>query len=101
MATLSGGTVFSKIDLASAYQQVLLDDESKHLLTIKTHRAFLGLVNYYGHFLPNHSTVAASLYRLLRDNIPREWKQSEQRAFEKRKDLLTNKRVLVHYAGTL
>ncbi|XP_060759945.1 uncharacterized protein K02A2.6-like [Neoarius graeffei] len=38
MATLSGGTVFSKIDLASAYQQVPLDDESKKLLTINTHR---------------------------------------------------------------
>lgn len=55
----------------------------------------LGLVNYYGRFLPNQSIVAVPLYRLLRDNVP--WKQSEQRAFEKCKDLLTNNRVMVHY----
>lgn len=29
LATLSGGKLFSKIDLASAYQQVLLDEDSK------------------------------------------------------------------------
>lgn len=215
MATLSGGTMFSKIDLASAYQQVLLEDESKELLTINTHRglfvynrlpfgvssapsifqrimenlmrdldvivylddllvtgkteqehlqrlqavlkrlqenglrvkkskcefgksqieylgfvlnsqglhpspdkvdavknapvptcvkelkAFLGLVNYYGRFLPNQSTMAAPLYRLLRDNVPWEWKQSEQEAFEKCKDLLTNEKVLIHYDPSL
>nr|XP_055073117.1 uncharacterized protein K02A2.6-like [Misgurnus anguillicaudatus] len=215
MATLSGGTVFSKIDLASAYQQVLVEDECKLLLTINTHRglfvynrlpfgvssapsifqrimenimkdldvvvylddllvtgrteqehllrlqavlkrlqenglrvkkskcefgkkqieylgfvldskglhpspdkvtaikdapaptcvkelrAFLGLVNYYGRFLPNQSTMAAPLYRLLRDNVTWEWKQSEQSAFEKCKDLLTDESVLVHYDPSL
>ena len=29
-ATLSGGTSFSKLDLSQAYQQLVLDDESKH-----------------------------------------------------------------------
>lgn len=38
MATLCGGTMFSKIDLDSAYQQVLLDDESKQLVTINSQR---------------------------------------------------------------
>lgn len=36
--TLSAGTVFSQINLVSAYQQVLLDDESKKLLTINIRR---------------------------------------------------------------
>lgn len=211
MATLSGGTVFSKIDLASAYQQVLLDDESKQPLTINTHRglyvynrlafgvssapsifqrimenimrdlgvvvylddllvtgkteqehleklhkvlqrlqdsglrvkkgkcefgkkqieylghilnsegiypspakvkaikeapaptcvrelrAFLGLVNYYGKFLPNQSTLLAPLYRLLRSQVPWEWKGREQKAFDKCKESLTSDKVLVHY----
>lgn len=38
LATLSGGKVFSKVDLASAYQQVLLDEDSKKYTTINTHR---------------------------------------------------------------
>lgn len=37
-ASLSGGTVFSKLDLAHAYQQVLLDDSSKELVAINTHK---------------------------------------------------------------
>lgn len=35
---LQGGQTFSKIDLAHAYQQVLLSDESKMLTTISTHK---------------------------------------------------------------
>lgn len=42
-ASLSGGTVFSKLDLAHAYQQVPLDEESKKLTTINTHK---GLFQY-------------------------------------------------------
>lgn len=39
LATLIGRKVFSKIDLASACQQVLLDHASKKYTTINTHRA--------------------------------------------------------------
>ena len=35
-ASLSGGKLFSKVDLASAYQQILLDEESKEYTTINT-----------------------------------------------------------------
>lgn len=37
-STLTGGKFFSKIDLADAYLQVMVEDDSKHLLTINTHR---------------------------------------------------------------
>ena len=36
--SLSGGKIFSKVDLASAYLQILLDEESKEYTTINTHR---------------------------------------------------------------
>ncbi|XP_019711498.1 uncharacterized protein K02A2.6-like [Hippocampus comes] len=38
LATLCGGKIFSKIDLAAAYQQILLDDDSKKFTTINTHK---------------------------------------------------------------
>ena len=38
LATLAGGEKFSKIDLSQAYQQIELDEESKELLTVNTHR---------------------------------------------------------------
>ncbi|XP_039887198.1 uncharacterized protein K02A2.6-like [Simochromis diagramma] len=42
-ATLSGGKQFSKLDMSHAYQQILLDDESKKYVTVNTSR---GLFTY-------------------------------------------------------
>jgi transposase InsO family protein len=38
LAALCGGKKFTKLDLSQAYQQLELDDQSKELLTISTHR---------------------------------------------------------------
>ena len=43
LASLAGGETFTKLDLAHAYQQLLLDDESSKLATVNTHR---GLFRY-------------------------------------------------------
>ena len=37
-AMLSGGEKFTKLDLRNAYQQLLLDEESRKVLTVNTHR---------------------------------------------------------------
>ena len=37
-ATLAGGQKFTKLDLSQAYQQMLLDGESRECLTINTHK---------------------------------------------------------------
>ena len=37
-SSLSGGKLFSKVDLASAYQQILLEEHSKEYTTINTHK---------------------------------------------------------------
>lgn len=42
-ATLAGGTVFSSLDLSDAYLQITVHPDSRHLLTINTHR---GLFRY-------------------------------------------------------
>lgn len=39
MSKLETGRVFSKIDLAHAYQQLELDEQSKPLTTITTHKS--------------------------------------------------------------
>lgn len=43
MASLTGGKQFTKLDLTSAYQQMLLDSESAKLVTINIHQ---GLYEY-------------------------------------------------------
>lgn len=43
LSKLGGGKIFSKLDLAHAYQQIELDEKSKNLTTITTHK---GLYRY-------------------------------------------------------
>ena len=57
-ASLSGGKKFSKLDLAHAYQQVPLDEESKNLVAINTHK---GLYRY--HRLP-FGVLSAPLFSI-------------------------------------
>ena len=63
-------------------------------------RSFLGLINYYGKFLPQLSTVLAPLYRLLRKDERWSWKAEQIKAFKKAKSLLQEAPVLVHYDNT-
>ena len=55
----------------------------------------LGMVNYYGKFLPNLSTTLASLYRL---QTPWQWSDEQQQAFDEVKKLLQSPN-LVHFDG--
>ncbi len=54
--------------------------------TVKELRAFLGLVNCYGLFVPHQSTVLAPLYRLLKEQVVWQWGKKEQVAFDKCKN---------------
>ena len=63
-ATLSGGKVFSKIDLSQAYQQMQLDDCSKELVTVNTH---CGLYRY--NRLPFGVASAPALFQRAMDTV--------------------------------
>ena len=54
-------------------------------------KPFLGLVNYYGKFIPNLSTILAPLLILL-------WRAGQKKASEACKEALASADVLVHYA---
>ncbi|XP_044760766.1 uncharacterized protein LOC123318216 [Coccinella septempunctata] len=60
-------------------------------------KSFLGLVNYYGKFVPNLSSILHPLYNLLRDRVQWRWSANCERAFRKIKEILTSADVLVHY----
>ena len=64
-------------------------------------RSFLGLVNYYGKFLPDLATILAPLYQLLQKQKKWTWGNSQERAFEMVKHLLKSSRVLVHFDDKL
>ena len=44
LASVAGGTVFSTLDLAHAYQQVMLDEESQRKVRITTHKGLYRVV---------------------------------------------------------
>ena len=64
-------------------------------------RSFLGLVNYYGNFLPDLATTLSPLYSLLQKQKRWTWGQRQKDAFKSVKDLLMSSRVLVHFDDSL
>lgn len=60
-------------------------------------KSFLGLVNYYGKFVPSLSTLLAPLHRLLQKKTSWSWGAAQQEAFDQVKGILASDRVLAHY----
>ena len=65
-ATLAGGKRFTKLDLSHAYNQLILDEESRPYLTINTHR---GLYQY--NRLPFGVASAPAVFQKTMDTILR------------------------------
>ena len=63
-ALLSRGKSFSKLDLAHAYQQIPLDEESKEYTTINTHKGL-----YWYNHLPFGVASALSMFQWTIENI--------------------------------
>ncbi|KMQ86294.1 rna-directed dna polymerase reverse transcriptase and integrase domain containing [Lasius niger] len=64
---------------------------------IKEVRSFLGLVNYYGKFVPDLHKLKAPFEALLKKDVPFNWTSTQQNAFEKTKCILTGPLLLAHY----
>lgn len=60
-------------------------------------RSFLGMINYYGRFIKNLSTILAPLQVLLQKETTYKWLQNCERAFQLAKKEFQNDTVLVHY----
>ncbi len=60
-------------------------------------RALLGIVNYYGKFLPNLSSQLEPLHGLLQKRSKWSWGPRQREAFQAAKDALQTNTVLVHY----
>ena len=64
-------------------------------------KSFLGLLNYYGKFIPNLATLIHPLNHLLREDVKWKWTAECAKAFAEAKQVLTSSKVLVHYDPTL
>lgn len=93
------------------YMGHLLDKEGIHPTDEKTRsvleaptpknvselKSYLGLLNYYGAFLPNLSSVVHPLYQLLRKDTKWVWSKACEQAFQASKKLLTSNKLLTFY----
>ena len=60
-------------------------------------KSFLGMLNFYGKFIPNLSSILEPLHRLLRKEVVWKWEVEKQQAFDKAKNQLQSSDVPVHY----
>ena len=60
-------------------------------------KSFLGMINFYGKFLPNLSSTLEPLHKLLRKGARWTWGTRQQEAYVAAKTLLQSSQVLVHY----
>ena len=64
-------------------------------------RSFLGLLNYYGRFIPNLASLLHPLNELLCQGTSWTWTKECREAFESAKQKIVAPNVLVHYDSTL
>ena len=64
-------------------------------------RSFLGLINYYGKFIPNLATILRPLNVLLQVNKVWKWSPECAKAFQETKDQVISAGVLTHYDPSL
>ena len=63
-------------------------------------KSLLGLVNYYGKFLPDLATTLAPLYRLLRQGVKWQWESEQEAALAEVKKVLQSSNLLIHFDPT-
>lgn len=60
-------------------------------------QALLGILNYYGRFIPNLSTELKDLYKLLGKNVKYEWSEVCEKSFNRVKQLINQNNILELY----
>ena len=64
---------------------------------VSTLRSYIGLLNYYGRFLPDLATILHPLYDLLKHKQEWKWTTSCEQAFLKTKEMIASSQVMTHY----
>ena len=91
------GPIFSRHGMSADPEKVQAIDQLPPPSNLKELRQFIGMVNYLSRFLPNLSTVLKPMTDLLKKDMSWIWNNSQQRSFEKVKELITSTLVLAYY----
>ena len=91
------GYIIDKDGLHPIEAKVQAIKEAPQPTNVTQLRSFLGLINYYGKFMPNLSSTLTPLYSLLNKDQKWHWDSEQQQAFQAAKDALQSDSLLVHF----
>ena len=91
------GHLIDQFGLHPLQEKVKAVKEAPSPKNVSELKSYLGLLTYYSKFLPNMADVLAPLYKLLRKDVQWHWTDTEEKAFQASKDLLTSDSLLVHF----
>ena len=80
--------------LDSKQEAIIKAPEPKNLQQL---RSYLGLLNYYGKFIPQLATMTHPLHQLLQKGMKWKWTLNCAKAFKATKQALVSSNVLIHY----
>ena len=81
------GYIFDKDGVRPDTDKICAIIDAPTPVNIKQVQSFLGLCNYYHHFIRNFSTVFSPLYKLLKKNIHFMWGKEQENCFNFEKRL--------------
>ena len=90
-----------RIDAEGLHDKVRAITEAPVPKNVQELRSSLGLLNYYGHFIPNLASLLHPLNELLRPDTPWKWTKERDNAFKAAKTKIVAPNVLVHYDPNL
>ncbi|XP_044744348.1 uncharacterized protein K02A2.6-like [Coccinella septempunctata] len=91
------GYIIDKEGLHTSESKTVAIKNAEAPTNVSELKSFLGMVNYYGRFIPNLSTILHPLYELLKKDKKWDWSDNCRKAFEQIKSFLASPRVLVHF----
>ena len=95
------GHIVDKHEIQMSPKKVKAIAEMPRSTDQKELRAFLGMVNHYGKFLPNLADLCAPLNRLLRKAVEWKWIKECDQVFLQIKEKLGSAETLVHFNPSL
>ena len=91
------GHIIDQYGLHPTEKKVKAIKEAPQPCNVNDLRAFLGIINYYGKFMPNLATKLAPLHKLLQKHAKWQWGTQQIKAFQDAKNALQDNTLLVHY----
>ena len=91
------GHIITEKGLHTSPQKVEAIANIKSLRDVTEVRSFLGLINFYGKFVPLLADICAPMYRLLKNDVQWKWTKECESAFVTVKAKLMSNELLAHF----